>query len=33
LGAFTISGGKIVELDFLVDPKRVAQLDLRVFDV
>jgi RNA polymerase sigma-70 factor (ECF subfamily) len=28
LGAFTIRNGKIVELDFLVDPERLAGLDL-----
>jgi RNA polymerase sigma-70 factor (ECF subfamily) len=28
IGAFTVSGGKIVECDFLVDPDRLAQLDL-----
>ncbi|HUE29174.1 MAG TPA: sigma-70 family RNA polymerase sigma factor [Solirubrobacteraceae bacterium] len=30
VGAFTIKDGKIVELDFLVDPERLAQLDLTV---
>ncbi len=30
VGAFTISGGKIVELDFFVDPDRLARLDLEV---
>jgi RNA polymerase sigma factor (sigma-70 family) len=30
VGAFTIKGGKIVECDFLVDPERLAQLDLKV---
>lgn len=30
VGAFTIKDGKIVECDFLVDPDRVAQLDLEV---
>jgi RNA polymerase sigma factor (sigma-70 family) len=28
IGAATIRNGKIVELDFLVDPKRIAELDL-----
>jgi len=32
VGAFTITDGKIVELDFLVDPERLAQLDLKVLD-
>ncbi|HVB06498.1 MAG TPA: sigma-70 family RNA polymerase sigma factor [Acidimicrobiales bacterium] len=32
VGAFTIRNGKIVECDFLVDPARVAQLDLRALD-
>ncbi len=30
VGAFTIKNGKIVECDFLVDPERVAQLDLQL---
>lgn len=30
VGAFTIRNGRIVECDFLVDPDRVAQLDLTV---
>jgi len=30
VGAFTIKDGKIVECDFLVDPDRLAQLDLEV---
>ena len=30
VGAFTVRNGKIVECDFLVDPDRIAQLDLRV---
>ncbi len=30
VGAMTIRNGKIVELDFLGDPKRIAQLDLTV---
>jgi RNA polymerase sigma-70 factor, ECF subfamily len=28
IGAFTIENGKIVEIDFLADPERIAQLDL-----
>jgi RNA polymerase sigma factor (sigma-70 family) len=32
VGAGTIRNGKIVELDFLVDPERIAQLDLTVLD-
>ena len=32
LGAVTVRGGKIVELDFLADPERLAQLDLTVLD-
>jgi RNA polymerase sigma-70 factor (ECF subfamily) len=30
VGALTIRNGKIVECDFLVDPDRLAQLDLEV---
>jgi RNA polymerase sigma-70 factor (ECF subfamily) len=30
VGAFTIKGGRIVECDFLVDPERLARLDLEV---
>jgi RNA polymerase sigma-70 factor (ECF subfamily) len=30
VGAMTIKNGKIVEIDFLVDPERIAQLDLAV---
>src|ERR671924_453046 len=30
VGAMTIKNGKIVEIDFLVDPERIAQLDLTV---
>ena len=30
IGAFTIRNGRIMELDFLVDPERLAQLDLEV---
>jgi RNA polymerase sigma-70 factor (ECF subfamily) len=32
VGAFTIRGGKVVELDFLLDPERLARLDLRVLE-
>jgi RNA polymerase sigma-70 factor (ECF subfamily) len=32
VGAFAISGGKIVEFDILTDPDRLARLDLRVLD-
>jgi RNA polymerase sigma factor (sigma-70 family) len=32
VGAGTIRNGKIVELDFLVDPERIGQLDLTVLD-
>ncbi len=32
VGAITVRNGKIVELDFLSDPERLAQLDLRVLD-
>jgi RNA polymerase sigma-70 factor (ECF subfamily) len=32
VGAFTIGGGRIVELDFLVDPERLAKLDLKVLE-
>jgi RNA polymerase sigma-70 factor (ECF subfamily) len=32
VGAFTIANGKIVEIDFLVDPERIARLDLHVLD-
>jgi hypothetical protein len=28
---FTITGGKIVEIDLLADPKRLRQLDLALF--
>ena len=30
VGAFTVKNGKIVEIDFLADPERIAQLDLTV---
>ena len=32
VGAFTIRDGKIVECDFLVDPERLARLDLKVLE-
>jgi RNA polymerase sigma factor (sigma-70 family) len=32
IGAFAIRNGKIVEIDFLADPERVARLDLHVLD-
>jgi RNA polymerase sigma factor (sigma-70 family) len=32
VGAFTIRNGRIVECDFLVDPERVARLDLEVLE-
>lgn len=32
VGAFTVRGGKIVEIDILGDPERLAQLDLTVLD-
>jgi RNA polymerase sigma-70 factor (ECF subfamily) len=32
VGAFTVKNGRIVEIDFLVDPERVARLDLNVLD-
>ena len=32
VGAFTIRHGRIVELDFLIDPERLARLDLRALD-
>lgn len=32
VGAFTIRDGRIAECDFLVDPKRLAQLDLKVLE-
>jgi RNA polymerase sigma-70 factor (ECF subfamily) len=28
VGAFTVAGGRIVEIDFLTDPERLARLDL-----
>jgi RNA polymerase sigma-70 factor (ECF subfamily) len=32
IGAVTVRGGKIVELDFLADPERLRELDLTVLD-
>jgi RNA polymerase sigma factor (sigma-70 family) len=32
IGAVTVSGGKIVEIDILADPERLRQLDLAVLD-
>jgi ketosteroid isomerase-like protein len=32
VGAITVRDGKIIELDFLSDPERLAQLDLTVLD-
>ena len=32
VGAMTIKSGKIVEIDFLADPERIARLDLNVLD-
>jgi RNA polymerase sigma-70 factor (ECF subfamily) len=32
VGAFTVKGGRIVEIDLLADPDRLAQLDLTVLD-
>jgi len=32
VGAFTVRNGKIVEIDFLADPERVARLDFTVLD-
>ena len=32
VGAFTVSGGRIVEIDFLADPERVRQVDLTVLE-
>jgi hypothetical protein len=32
VGAFTVSGGKIVEIDILADPERLRKLDLAVFE-
>ena len=32
VGAFTVRGGRIVEIDFLADPERLRQLDLTVLE-
>jgi RNA polymerase sigma factor (sigma-70 family) len=32
VGAFTVRGGRIVEIDFLADPERLAKLDLTILD-
>jgi RNA polymerase sigma factor (sigma-70 family) len=32
VGAITVRGGKIVEMDILADPKRLSQLDLTILD-
>jgi RNA polymerase sigma factor (sigma-70 family) len=32
LGAMTVRGGRIVEMDFLLDPERLAELDLSILD-
>jgi RNA polymerase sigma factor (sigma-70 family) len=32
VGAFTVSGGKIVEIDILADPQRLRRLDLTILD-
>jgi RNA polymerase sigma-70 factor, ECF subfamily len=32
VGAFTVSGGKIVAIDILADPERLSQLDLTILD-
>jgi RNA polymerase sigma-70 factor (ECF subfamily) len=32
VGAVTVDAGKIVEMDFLADPERLAQLDLTILD-
>ncbi len=32
VGAFTVSGGKIVEIDILADPERLRELDLTILD-
>jgi RNA polymerase sigma factor (sigma-70 family) len=32
VAAVTVNGGRIVEMDFLVDPERLAQLDLTILD-
>jgi hypothetical protein len=32
VGGFTVRGGKIVEIDILADPARLAELDLTILD-
>jgi hypothetical protein len=32
VGAFTVRGGKIVEIDILADPARLRELDLTILD-
>lgn len=32
VGAFTVTGGKIVEIDWLADPERLRQLDMTILD-
>ena len=32
VGGLTIRGGKIVEMDILADPERIARLDLTILD-
>jgi RNA polymerase sigma-70 factor (ECF subfamily) len=32
VGAITVAGGKIVQIDFLADPERLSQLDLTPAD-
>jgi hypothetical protein len=32
VGAFTVRGGRIVEIDILADPERLAQLDLTLLN-
>ena len=32
VGAFTVRGGRIVEMDWLADPARVRELDLTILD-
>jgi hypothetical protein len=32
VGAVTVRGGKIVEMDFLGDPERLRELDLTILD-
>jgi hypothetical protein len=32
VGAVTVRGGRIVEMDILADPERVSQLDLKALE-